>query len=103
MSSSNIGEVATESTQPQFVRYEDHFGSMRSRAERMAHIIESIVDKLNGAEPADMQPTHGSDKPDVPKDELPMLGRMDRASEDAFQAMNQLERQLERLQTLQLI
>lgn len=101
--SNQTGEVASESTQPQFIRYEDHFGSLRSRAERMAHLIESIVDKLNGGEPQDMQPTVGSDKPDVPKDELPMLGRMDRASEEAFNAMNQLEHQLERLQTLQLI
>jgi len=101
--SNNIGEVATESTQPQFVRYEDHFNSLQSRAQRMAHIVESIVDKLNGAEPQDMQPIHQSDKPDVPKDELPMIGRMDRASEEAFSAMNQLERQLERLQSLQLI
>jgi len=101
--SNNIGEVATESTQPQFVRYEDHFNSLQSRATRMAHIIETIVNNLNGCEPQEMQPINSSDKAEAPKDELPMLGRMDRASDEAFQAMNQLERQLERLQSLQLI
>lgn len=97
------GEVASEGTQPQFIRYEDHFQSLTSRCERLTHILESMVNNLNGAEPPELQPTSTSDKPEPPRDELPMLGRMDRVADNAFDAMNKLERQFERLQSLQLI